>query len=1139
MKTRYILHFWLNIALLFGAIALPAIQPSPAAEQAPAAAGDINKNFGGFGYGGIVEFPFSAIDSITSVGRLPDGTIAAAGTRTDADGSIHAVVVHCINLRCGAFTSIQINAPGYSQSDITALKVTPDGKIIVAGFVYTTGPQTEIKGLIARVLTGVSLEMDTSFNGTGLLITGSSIVDLLVQPDKKIVYENSDDVSIRLNENGSIDPSWRLDRGLITNKAFLSKPTSMAFDGDKVIVVGTDNPSLPSVNDDVGILRLANSGRYDSTFDNDGQNNFGLGEADDVASDVVVDSQHRIVVLGGHCEFSGLGFCSYSITRGGFWRMRTLLRVTATGSRDASYTDPSRSCNFCDGEYLIGESSDFAYALAIQTDDKVLASGVSQNNFWVTRRLATNGGPDPSFGTNGHVRFEDPRTEGKEARDIIVQPDGMIVVGGGNILARLRADGSFDDGGYASYNFGLDAVNQTYKGIENANAITVQPDGKVIILGSTASELEKNQIVLTRINPDGSRDIAFNDGKGFIIRGLMSANEYPAAIALQPDGKIVVAARVIRDTGLNSFAAYRFNANGTIDESCGDFGVTYKQFSNGKPISVNAVSIAPDGKIILVGQIPVTTLSGLNFVDQYQVAIWRLNANCSEDITFGSSSFGNALRVYPFKTEFNALATAAYSYPQGVEVLQDKSIIVGGYAKSSLTQFSTVSALKLTEAGNIDTTFGTSGFASIFEDADFVVSAMSRITTTNQLLFVGSRGPDMMVASLNANGGINTNWGSGTGVVKIPFGAGSTSYARAIHIRHDKLISVAGIGRRLNNASKFDNFWALAGLNFFDGSPVNAFSNDGKAEFILPEGILSNVNSITLRDNQLYLAGYLAPLGASGAFANTSFAVANFQTTSPISPIFAAISPTQLPPTPQPTRTPTPLPTTTSTLTATATILPAATATPPINTTAPSIKSISPMSKTVGSPAFTLFVRGNNFLTDATVLWNNIPLKTTYTSITSLQAIVPSTQLTKAANIPIQIINSGQSLSSSNILTFTVNNPLPTIKTVKLNRVTEDSDIFILTVTGNDFVPATGIVWNGKWITTTVANDSELRIALTSNQIPSTQDATILVRSPAPGGGDSSVILFSFDINNISPLVSNPKRVWLPLTVLNFGGDMK
>lgn len=1137
MKTRYILHFWLGVALLFGAIALPTIQPSPAAEQAPAAAGDINKNFGGFGYGGIVEFSFNEISEIVRVGHLPDGTIVAAGHLNTAGNKRLPVVIHCLDLKCRTHQTLNLPIPANPDTYIRALKVTPDGKIIVAGSVFTEQGE---RGIIARLITGISLAMDTSFKGVGLFIDNNGgIADLLVQTDKKIIYESSNDVTVRLNENGSFDPSWRIDRALITNKAFLGFPASMTFDGDKVVVVGNDNPSLPSLNTDVGIFRLTNSGSYDSTFDHDGQNNFGLGDTEDTAVDVVVDSKGRIVVLGGYCDFvTSFGFCG-SIGHGSGWKIRTLLRVTANGSRDSSYTDPTRSCSFCDGEYLIGESSDFANALAIQADDKVLAAGISQNNFWVTRRLATNGGPDPSFGTNSHVRFEDPRTEGKEARDIIVQPDGMIVVGGGNILTRLHADGSLDDGGYASYNFGLDAVNQAYKGIENANAITVRPDGSLIILGSTASELEKNQIILTRITPDGSRDTSFNEGKGFTIRGLMSANEYPAAIALQPDGKIVVAARVIRDTGLNSFAVYRFNANGTIDESCGDFGVTYKQFSNGKPISVNAVSIAPDGKIILVGQIPVTVLSGLIAVDQYQVAIWRLNTNCSEDTTFGSSSFGNALRVYPFKTEFNALVTAAYSYPQGAEVLQDKSIIVGGYAKSRLTQFGTVSALKLTEAGNIDATFGNSGFASISEDADFVVSAMSRITTTNQLLFVGSRGPDMMVASLNANGGINTNWGSGTGVVKIPFGTGSTSYARAIHIRHDKLISVAGIGRRLNNASKFDNFWALAGLNFFDGSPVNAFSNDGKAEFILPEGILSNVNGVTLRDNQLYLAGYLAPLGASGAFANTSFAIASFQTTSPISPIFAALSPTQLPPTPQPTRTPTPLPTTTITLTATATILPTATATPPINTTAPSIKSISPMSTTVGSPAFTLFVRGNNFLTDATVLWNNIPLKTTYTSITSLQAIVPSTQLTKAANIPIQIINSSQSLSSSNIITFTVNNLLPTIKTVKLNRVTEDSDVFILTVTGNDFVPATGIVWNGKWITTTVANDSELRIALTANQIPSTQDATILVRSPAPGGGDSSVILFNFDINNIPPLVNNPKRVWLPLTVLNFGGDMK
>jgi uncharacterized delta-60 repeat protein len=194
---------------------------------------------------------------------------------------------------------------------------------------------------------------------------------------------------------------------------------------------------------------------------------------------------------------------------------------------------------------------------------------------------------------------------------ITIQPDGKLLIGGDfstvpgltrNRIARLNADGSGDP----SFNPGAGAGG-------HVRSIALQPDGKILVGGwfTNFDGASHNRIV--RLNGDGSLDSGFNVGSG--------ANDAIFSVARQSDGKVLIGGYFTNVNGLSRSYIARLNADGSVDAGFNPAADSY----------VYAILIQPGGKILVGGLF--TTLSGVRIH-----GIARLNEDGSLDTSFNPGS---------------------------------------------------------------------------------------------------------------------------------------------------------------------------------------------------------------------------------------------------------------------------------------------------------------------------------------------------------------------------------------------------------------------------------------------------------------------------------------------------------------------
>jgi uncharacterized delta-60 repeat protein len=203
--------------------------------------------------------------------------------------------------------------------------------------------------------------------------------------------------------------------------------------------------------------------------------------------------------------------------------------------------------------------------------------------------------------------------------DMVLQPDGKIVVVGffsqyntvtANYIIRLNSDGSVD----TSFNIGSGFNYYVFN-------IVQQTDGKFVIIGAFTSYngVSANRII--RLNLDGSVDTSFNTGSGF--------NQTLAKIAIQSDGKFVIAGNFTSYNGSSINRIIRLNSNGTRDTS----------FNPGSGFSsdsvINGLGVLSNGQIIVAG----------NFNSYNNVScpmMIKLNSNGTRDTSFQYTSTGTS-----------------------------------------------------------------------------------------------------------------------------------------------------------------------------------------------------------------------------------------------------------------------------------------------------------------------------------------------------------------------------------------------------------------------------------------------------------------------------------------------------------------
>jgi uncharacterized delta-60 repeat protein len=372
-----------------------------------------------------------------------------------------------------------------------------------------------------------------------------------------------------------------------------------------------------------------------------------------------------------------------------------------------------------------------------------------------SRQLMSAGDLDPTFGVGGKVLAIDK--VGFPVADLAVQADGKIVVVGsidGNFaVRRLNANGTID----GSFGVAGSIVRTDFGNFGEAHAVAIQPDGKIIVAGQRGflSFGDHANFAIARYNPNGSLDKTFDgDGKRTIDFGPFSVAN---ALALQPDGKILVAGTA--DTAILSvnrdFAVARLMQDGTLDRSFGDrstldhlqrTGKTNIGFGNDE--AANAITIAPDGKILLGG---VGKSDSPSRPLKFEIA--RLNANGTLDEDFGNTVVGGNGRF-------------SFPAPEGAHfgdlvALADRSVIFVGET------FNNFFTMKLNRAGAPDPSFGDNGRVQTLMGG--VADANHVRVNREGILVAGRVSGKFAMARFRMNGDLDRTFGQG-GKVITPMG---------------------------------------------------------------------------------------------------------------------------------------------------------------------------------------------------------------------------------------------------------------------------------------------------------------------------------------------------------------------------------
>lgn len=385
---------------------------------------------------------------------------------------------------------------------------------------------------------------------------------------------------------------------------------------------------------------------------------------------------------------------------------------------------------------------------------------------------------DPSFGMAGVASYDFGGSD-NTVNCVALQPDGKIVAGGGIAngfgLARFQSDGSLDT------TFGSGGVVTTplpgppgYN-VGAVEAVALLPDGRIVVAGTSLSiYLYDADFVVARYNVDGSPDATFGDG-GLTVTDFFGEYDLAHAVAVQGDGKIVVAGAANRDGGTRgSFAVARYGVDGSLDAGFGVGGkVVADSFDTLK--WANAVGVQPDGKIVVAGYGEFNQEGGFTLA--------RFGPDGSPDLTFG-------LRGVTL-TEFHegaAVATALTLQPDG-------RIVAAGYVNNRMGTSSDFAVARYDGRGFIDGSFGKAGRATIDFRGDFDVAYAAAALPDGGVVLAGyaQRGADdsdFAVAKVDRDGKWDRDFGNGGRVMTDFFGL--PDVARAVAVRPDGRVIAAG-----------------------------------------------------------------------------------------------------------------------------------------------------------------------------------------------------------------------------------------------------------------------------------------------------------------------------------------------------------
>ena len=359
---------------------------------------------------------------------------------------------------------------------------------------------------------------------------------------------------------------------------------------------------------------------------------------------------------------------------------------------------------------------------------------------------------DPSFGNGGKVTV--PTSAKAVVNDLVSRPDGSAI-GVGRLyedatkddafVFRLRPDGRYDTG------FGIRRLD--LGGYEQAHAVLLQPDGKIVVAGTTSAQ---GDAFVWRLNPNGSPDNGF--GSASVRRLDNGAQEFGYDAALAPDGKIVVVGQTT--AGNSSMIAFRLDGSGDPDGSFDQDGIAT---FGGAGSAAYAVVVQGDRKVVATG-----------FDTNWLTAgVLRLTASGSTDAGYGDQ--GRVALPFTSHSAWDLVRGPA----GGVYALSDT------YA--NVHEDEDPAIFRVTAQGQIDTSFGGSRGAHFDLGGD---DYLARIAVLPDGRVVGAGdtevGNDLLIAQFTRAGKRDGSFAPGGVVTR----GGVPDYANALAVQRDGKILI-------------------------------------------------------------------------------------------------------------------------------------------------------------------------------------------------------------------------------------------------------------------------------------------------------------------------------------------------------------
>jgi uncharacterized delta-60 repeat protein len=703
---------------------------------------------------GTIDPTFNTLDTGLGNGDLSNATIYISAVQPNGKiivGGYFTMMNGVTQNKIARLNADGTNDPTFNtgtgpDGTVHAIAVQADGSILIGGDFYNVNGATRNK--IARLTpTGA---VDANFNPGA----DSRVRGIHVQPDGKILVNGnfltiagvSRSYIARLNNNGTIDATFNAAAG--TN----SDPNTLILQPDGKIFIGGYFTTVNGVSMNK-IARLNANGTLDATF------NPGTGIDAQVYSSAL-QPDGKILIGGDFLTVNGTS-------------KKRIARLNSDGSLDPSFTSGVLITD-------VSGMSGIVYTISVQADGKIIVggdfmgSGTSYQHFL---RYNADGSLDatmnPMITPNEIVRSSNILSNGKI---LIVGEFQSINQTTHNRIAVINPDGTLD-GAFASGSGANDDVR----------AIAVQTDGKIVAGGNFMYFNGEVHQKIVRLETNGSVD------PGFMAQVGTSVGHFIYAIAIQPDGKILVGGNFgsVNGFGINNLA--RLNTDGSVDTTF-DIGFGFVS-------EISSIALQPDGKILVGGVF--TVFDG----DYVYSRIVRLNTDGSRDLTFNVSCTSG--EVYEIKK---------------IQLQPDGKILIAGDF-SSISGVTRNHIARLNADGSLDPTFNPGSGANddirtLYLQADGKILIGGYFTTINGV-------SKNRIARLNTNGTLDATFG----------GTGANNSVITLDVQSDGKIIVGGTFTTMNGVTKN----SITRLNT-DGSIDPTFVGIGANEFIFCDAIQNNGN---------------------------------------------------------------------------------------------------------------------------------------------------------------------------------------------------------------------------------------------------------------------------------------------------------